>query len=122
MPLYETKCDDCGRKSPIWRRVADRDSLPNCDVCDGILERVISAPYIAPDITPYISPASGKIINSKAQIADDLERTGYILKEPGLDKDVARWGAEKKAKDFVPVEKGIDACVNNLVNRGLIES
>lgn len=122
MPLYETKCDDCGRKSPIWRRVADRDSLPNCDVCNGVLERVISAPYIAPDIQSYISPATGKIINSRVQQHDDLERSGHFIKEPGLEKDVARWKEEKKEKSFAPVAAAIDASVNNLVNRGLIES
>lgn len=53
---------------------------------------------------------------------DDLERSGHIMNEPGLQKDIARNKTERAEKSFKPIEAAVDAAVNNAVNRGLIES
>jgi putative FmdB family regulatory protein len=122
MPLYETECYDCCARSTIWRRVADRDNLPHCEFCAGDVFRVVSAPYIAPDIASYVSPASGKVINSRVQMSEDLARTGHIMLEPGLKKDIARRRVEVENERFKPIEAAVDAAVNNAVVRGHLES
>jgi putative FmdB family regulatory protein len=122
MPLYQTRCQDCDRTDAIWRRVADRDKLTPCVKCHGSLIREISAPYIAPDIQPYVSPATGKVVNSRTQQQNDLKASGHILNEPGLKNDIARRREERKEETFKPIEAAVDASVNNLVNRGLIGS
>src|SRR4051812_27230138 len=103
MPLYQTKCEDCDWQTPVWRRVADRNSLPACEKCNGTLMRIISAPFIAPDIPPYISPATGKIINSRPQMEDDLSRSGHIMREPGIEKDIARNKEYQRERSFAPI-------------------
>lgn len=84
--------------------------------------RTIVAPVVVTDIPAYISPATGRVINSRTSMRDDLERSGHIMNEPGLKQDVARWKTEKDAALFKPVEKAIDAQVTALVNSGKIES
>lgn len=120
MPLYTVKCDDCEVETTVWRRVADRDSLPSCDKCNGVLHRVIVAPAISVDIQSYISPATGKVINSRKQMQYDLESSGNMVKEPGMEKDIARKKQEIADIKFKPIEAAVDAAVNNAVNRGLI--
>lgn len=123
MPLYSTQCDDCGNRDQVWRRIADRDSLPRCKHCNGTLERIIDAPYVAPDYTEsFISPATGKVISSRAQHMDDLKRSNCFLAEPGIQKDIARNKEATLEKKFAPVAAGIDQTVTNLVNRGIIAS
>ncbi len=42
----------------------------------------ISAPMIVSDIPAYVSPASGKLIDGKAERREDLKRTGCVPWEP----------------------------------------
>lgn len=87
-----------------------------------MMARVISAPYIAADITPYVSPATGKVINSRAQMRYDLESSGNIMNEPGLKQDIARHKLDVEEKTFAPVAAGIDQAVTQLVNAGKLEA
>lgn len=121
MPLYETRCKSCAAQSQVFRTVENRDRLPGCD-CGGLLERIISAPYVRGDITPYVSPATGRVINSRAQMQYDLDVSGKMIDEPGLKKDIARRKDEKREELFAPVAASIDQTVRNLVNNGQIES
>jgi len=73
-------------------------------------------------IEAYISPGTGKYIETREQQREDLKRSGAILHEPGLEQDIARNKAEKAEKDFAPVAAAVDATVTQLVNKGLIES
>jgi hypothetical protein len=86
------------------------------------LSRIISAPYLAPDIQPYISPGTGRVVNSRSQMAADLQRSGCIMHEPGLEKDIARWKVQHREKAFAPVASAVDETVKALVNTGKIES
>ncbi len=123
MPLYEIQCDACLARSQIWRKVAQRDEIPFCDACGtSIPKRVISAPYISPDITPYVSPGSGKVISSRAQMEYDLKSTGHIINEPGLRKDIERRKTEVATESFKPIADGIDSTVRNLVNAGQLNA
>lgn len=86
------------------------------------MQRVISAAAVNIDLSPYISPATGRVINSRTQMRDDLERSGHILNEPGLKQDVARWKTEADNKLFEPVARAVDEQVRNMVNTNQLES
>lgn len=122
MPLYRLKCPNCPKTSEIFRKMSDRDSLPLCE-CGSETYRALGAPaVIGTSFSPYRSPASGKVIESRQAQSEDLKRTGMILSEPGLDRDVKRWGEERKEKSFQPIAAGVDAVVSQLVNSQIIES
>lgn len=123
MPLYDTQCQACAQIEPIWRKIEDRDNLPKIGCC--AFESRMRLPPMPPALgffTEYVSPATGKIIRDERSRRYDLESTGHIPNEPGLDKDIKRWKAENDAKTFAPIEKAVDETVRNLVNTGKIES
>lgn len=122
MPLYAIICSHCSTQDSIWRPVDKRDELPSCTICGTIVSRVISAPAVQAGFQEYISPGTGKIVTDRRKQADDLARSGCILNEPGLRKDVARYKIEQEDKDFKSVEAGVDKVVSQLVSQGRIES
>jgi putative FmdB family regulatory protein len=119
--MYDIGCQSCGNRTTVFRRLADFDNLPACD-CGALMQRRVSAPAIQAGFTEYISPATGKLISSPGAQREDLQRSGCILHEPGLDRDVQRWGKESQEKAFAPISKGVDSVVTALVNSGQIES
>lgn len=74
------------------------------------------------DIQPYVSPGTGRLIQSRAQQTEDLRVSNSFIKEPGVEKDIARNKQYVAEKSFEPIAKGVDAAVRNLVNAGQIES
>lgn len=120
MPLYRVECPTCKEQSDIFRKMSEYDNLP--EHCGVRTKRVICAPAVHADITPYVSPASGKVINSRSSQADDLKRTGSILNEPGLKSDISRWKTYNEEKTFAPIAKGVDEAVKKLVATNQIES
>jgi len=42
MPIYEYKCDTCGRVTEAWQKFSD-PPLSTCEVCGGSLKKIISA-------------------------------------------------------------------------------
>lgn len=121
MPQYVTQCALCSKRETIYRTVEQRNNLDPCE-CGGEVSRIISAPTVIGDITPYISPTTGKLLSSKTDEQNEIAKHGYIIKEPGLEKDVARWGQEKKERDFAPIAAAVDLKVKELVNNSIIES
>jgi len=120
MPVYRVKCPRCLSQKDIFRKLADYDDLPNhCGVKVG---RVICAPAVHADITPYISPGTGKEVASRTQQREDLLKSNALIAEPGIDRDIARWKQEKAAKSFAPIEAAVDNTVKQLVNSGQLES
>lgn len=122
MPLYATSCAHCATAGTIFRHVANRDDLPLC-VCGGPLVRVLSAPFVRPDITPYESPLTpGKAINSREQRYQEMSRAGKMDWEPGLKQDILRRQAENIEKACVVADKAIDVTVRELTASGHLET
>jgi hypothetical protein len=76
MPLYEVKCNICGKHQDIYLSLANFDNIPEC--CGQITERVISAARVIPDIDPYISQATGEVITSRSRHREHLIENGLI--------------------------------------------
>ena len=48
MPLYDCKCQQCGKVEEIYRSIAERNLTPVC--CGQQMTRVITAAYVVPDV------------------------------------------------------------------------
>jgi hypothetical protein len=118
MPYYEFHCDACQSEETHYRKIVERDVLVLH--CDKPMRRIISAPALRPEIQPYISPASGKLISSREQRKEDLAREGCIANEPGLKEHIVKQAQYAKEKAFVPLEKSIDQTVSDLYASGHI--
>lgn len=78
MPEYESVCLKCGKYHTYIARMKDAFDTPDC--C-GVKtdKRILTAPMGVMDYQPweaYESPASGKMITSKAERAKDFKATG----------------------------------------------
>lgn len=121
MPLYATLCSSCAQPGTVFRRVADRDNLPLCS-CGGRVDRIITAPYISPDIEPYVSPASGRVISSREQRKDEMERLGFRTYEPGVERDIENNRKRAQEKALEPIHKSVDDLVTSLNVAGKLEN
>ena len=101
--------------------MSEYDNLPKCG-CGGPMERVLCAPAIQAGFISYVSPGTGKLIESRNQQREDLKASNSIINEPGLKTDIARYREETAEKAFSPIAAGVDAAVTALVNSGQIES
>lgn len=122
MPTYQIECKGCAKLDIIYRKVAERDNLPLCTACKSEVFRKISLPMISPDIEPYKSPNGNYLVNSRSQRQKDLQRSGAIGWEPGLDKDIARNLEHEKEKAFEPIAKAVDQIVTEMNVAGKLEN
>jgi putative FmdB family regulatory protein len=124
MPLYDIQCKTptCGVRSTIFRKIAEMDNLPACASCAGETQRILSAPTVHAAFSAYVSPATGKMIESRQAQRADLCASGHFLNEPGVKKDIARNKLETEEKAFQPIAAGVDAVVHKLVNTGALTS
>ena len=120
MPYYDYKCGQCGTLEAQYRKIEDRDAAPIH--CRAPMTRIISAPAIQVDIPAYVSPASGKVINSRAQRKEDLLREGCVENEPGLKEHIAATSLYEQEKAFRPVSAAIDKEVTAMVASGVLPS
>lgn len=114
--MYVCACP-CGARRTIFRRVEERNSaLP--EHCGASMQRIIVAPAVQADITPYESPATGKWISSRRAMRDDLERSGCFLNEPGVREDIARNKKRAEAETDRLVERRVDETIRDLSASG----
>ena len=118
MPFYDFWCVNCQRSETFYHKIQDRDERHIH--CDRTMQRRITAPYIRPEIEPFVSPASGKIINSRVQRKEDMLREGAIELEPGLREHVEKRRLELIEKDIQVCEANVDQTVSELHAAGLI--
>lgn len=72
MPIYTTRCAECGRKQTIFRHVDARDTdLPTCH---GTMHRIVEAPAVQADLPGYKSPIDGRWIEGRRARHEDLRR------------------------------------------------
>lgn len=90
MPMYSCKCPRCGNKGSYFQTVDNRHLTPTCAGCQVQMEKVLDAPYVAPDIAGYDCPVSGVRIEGRKAHEENLKRTGCRLLEPGESRDAMR--------------------------------
>ena len=108
MPVYESRCNECGVIHEYYQTAAKCRETPFC--CGVQTEKVIlTAPYGQVDIPAYVSPVSGKWINSRRERTEDLKRTDSRPWE-GLEqekKEAARRQAYEEEKQDKAIEKAV---------------
>lgn len=122
MPLYQINCTACGYGDTIFRKIAEMDNLPACRDCGNPVKRILSAPTVHAAFSAYVSPATGKMIESRQAQRADLRASGHFINEPGVKKDIARNKLATEEKAFQPIAAGVDAVVHKLVNTGALTS
>ena len=118
--MYAVACA-CGFRDSIFRTIAKRDSdLPSH--CGARMARIIVAPAVQADITPYESPKTGKWITSRAAQREDLQRSGAFLYEPGVREDIARNKKAAEAATDRLIETRVDETIRDLAASGRLET
>lgn len=76
MPIYTVRCVCCDATQDIYRSLKEFDDLP--EHCGQRVERVITAPYVAPDIQPFRSIVDGSVINSRSDRREHMKKHKLI--------------------------------------------
>lgn len=85
MPIYAIRCSHCGERQDVYRAVKDYDNLP--EHCGERMHRMVTAPYVVPDIQPYQSMVTGEMITSRSQHRAHLKQHNKV--EVGNEKPPA---------------------------------
>lgn len=98
MPLYEYRCEDCGKISEVIQKFSD-DPLTKCTDCGGELHRLLSAPAIRFKGSGwYVSDYARKNVQGDGDSTDETSPT----KEPktgSKEKGTEKASAKKDAKN-----------------------
>ena len=76
MPLYDVKCNKCGKVEEIFRTVSEYKNRPEC--CGEMMSARLTPTNIAADIAPYQSMIDGSMITSRSQHRRHLKSNNCI--------------------------------------------
>ena len=105
----------------IYRTIDRRNEVPRCS-CGGGAYRILDLPMVSVDIPAYVSPSTGKLINSRQQRKEDLLKSNAYAWEPGIEKDIARKKEQEITESFKPISDAVDNTVRDMVACGKLES
>ena len=77
MPVYDVRCPNGHERNDVWAKM---DEIIACD-CGLVMERLITAPTIIPDWTPYLEENMGSepvMIQSRQHYAKELKKRDLI--------------------------------------------
>lgn len=97
MPIYEYKCDDCGRKHEAIQKLSDAP-LETCPSCQGKLQRLLSAPAIQ-------FKGKGWYVTDYAKKSKDSGAQKSESDSPKTDKSKSAAPESKSKKDSPPKTK-----------------
>lgn len=102
MPLYEYKCEKCGRKTEKIENVSG-PHLKKCPHCGGKVERVVTAPAIQfKGAGWYVTDYAGKSTDGGSK----EEKPATETKETATkEKDAGKETAPKEAKEKKAAKK-----------------
>ena len=108
MPCYESRCHECGKVHEYYQPAERYRETPFC--CGVQTEKVIlTAPFGQVDIPAYVSPVSGRWINSRRERTEDLKRNDCRPWE-GMEqeqKEAARRSAYEEKKQDKAIEESV---------------
>lgn len=111
MPIYEALCLTCGK---YHEYICHSSKCYDTPICCGVAtdKRILTPPLTTFDIAPwdaYVSPATGKMVTSKAERREDMKASGCRDWE-GMESE-KRMAARAKQYDEEKVDKKLDASV-----------
>lgn len=106
MPTYQSRCGLCGTDHEYYSSIANCLITPEC--CGEATQKVIlTAPTGIMDIPAYVSPTTGKLIDSRAKRREDLKQSNCREWE-GMESETRV--ARQRAADL---EKKTDAAIES---------
>lgn len=115
MPIHDYVCR-CGVRESRFCKVADLEVAQLC-VCGKVMERKISAPMVAGDLQPYLSPVDGREISGRRARKEDLLRNNCVEYEPSFREYTTRAKARDEEKLERAVEETVDAEISRMPAR-----
>ena len=74
MPIYECKCNQCGKRDEVYRPMAEYDQMPEC--CGVKMAKVPPRLHVVEELKPYRSMVDGSIIDSRKRHRNHLKQHG----------------------------------------------
>lgn len=111
MPIFESVCLKCGKYHEYYRKSDDCFNTPEC--CgEKTDKRILTAPmaqFDIPNWEAYESPATGKLITSKAERRADMKASGCRDWE-GMESE-RKEAARKKEYESLAEDNKLDKVV-----------
>lgn len=109
MPVYDFRCGHCGHETTIVCKIDERDFVYKCDRCGHEVTRVqVYRVAVVGDYAPYVSPATGKMVEGKRAHLDDLKRSGCRVREAGETQDFMA-GRERRREESL--DRAVDVAI-----------
>jgi putative FmdB family regulatory protein len=85
MPLYLYKCEHCGSRRDILKKIAELNRMEPCGTCETLqpMVRQVAAPMVVGDYAPYDCPITGARIEGRRAHEENLKKHGCRIYEPG---------------------------------------
>ena len=109
MPIYEARCRLCGTVQDYYQTAAKCHDTPMC-CCMQTEKVILSAPMGIVDIPAYISPTSGRWINSRRERHEDMKASNARPWE-GMEqekKESERLKAYQEAAEDVKLTQSVE--------------
>jgi putative FmdB family regulatory protein len=81
-PIYDYLCPFCGERKDIWAKMDEKLKL--CEICESIMERLMSPSNIICDIEPYLDPHMASQTKPEPVLVKSRQHKKQLLKERGL--------------------------------------
>lgn len=76
MPMYPARCVKCGHTEDFYATIDDRNNVPKH--CKKPMQRLITKAFVMEDMKPYVSPLDGKVVSSRKEHREKMEKHGVI--------------------------------------------
>ena len=111
MPVYDYECVSCGNVEEKVHSIAVLGIQQYCSVCDGRMNKLLSAPMVHVSKVEYRCPITNEPITTKQQHDNNLARHGCRVLEAGEVEQAKR----KRLESNKQLDKSIESEVERLV-------
>lgn len=113
MPMYEYKCEGCGKVMEEAFSIRDYQREITCDCGQPALRHITQAPAVRGDYAGYSCPITGSWIEGRAAHEANLRKHGCRILEPG---ETDRAAANRKADDEA-LDKHVESTAEAFVEK-----
>ena len=111
MPVYDYECISCGNVEEKVHSIAVLGIQQYCSVCNGRMNKLLSAPMVHVSKVEYRCPITNELITTKQQHEHNLARHGCRILETGEVEQAKR----KRLESERELDKKIESEVERLV-------
>ena len=111
MPVYDYECLSCGAVEEKVHSIAVLGMQQYCSVCNGRMNKLLSAPMVAVSKIEYRCPITNAPITTKQQHENNLAKHGCRILETGEVEQAKR----KRVESNRELDRKIESEVEKLV-------